>query len=42
METRYTYNTLEDFLISHPLDVDTEMDDGWGKEMPFHFVLISE
>ena len=34
METRYTYNTLEDFLISHPLDVDTEMDDGWGAKFP--------
>jgi len=30
MSTKYKYNTLEDFLISRPLNVDAEMDDGWG------------
>jgi class 3 adenylate cyclase len=34
MKTTYRYNTLEDFLISHPLTVDVQLDDGWGASFP--------
>lgn len=34
MKTIYRYNTLEDFLISHPLTVDAQFDDGWGASFP--------
>jgi len=34
MKLRYKYNTLEDFLISRPLTVDAELDDGWGASFP--------
>lgn len=34
MATKYKYNSLEDFLISHPLTVDAEFDDGWGAYFP--------
>jgi len=31
---KYKFNTLEDFLISHKLTVDTVLDDGWGAYFP--------
>src|SRR5205823_660543 len=31
---KYKYNSLEDFLISHPLTVDGELDDGGGATFP--------
>lgn len=31
---KYKYNSLEDFLISKPLTVDGELDDGWGALFP--------
>lgn len=34
MKTKYKYNTLDDFLVSHPLTVDVEFDDGWGASFP--------
>lgn len=34
MTTEYRFNTLEDFLISRPLNVDVELDDGWGAKFP--------
>jgi class 3 adenylate cyclase len=30
----YRYNSLEDYLISHPLDVNGIADDGWGATFP--------
>ena len=29
-QVKYRYRTLEDFLISNPLSVDGQLDDGWG------------
>jgi len=40
MGTKYKYNTLEDFLISHPLNVDIEADDGWGAKFPVKGIEI--
>ncbi|SMN01882.1 hypothetical protein SPONN_176 [uncultured Candidatus Thioglobus sp.] len=40
MKTKYTYNTLEDFLISHPLTIDEEADDGWGAKFPVKGITI--
>jgi class 3 adenylate cyclase len=34
MGIKYRFNTLEDFLISRPLNVDVELDDGWGARFP--------
>ena len=34
MEIKYEYKTLEDYLISHPLTVNTELDDGGGAYYP--------
>jgi hypothetical protein len=31
---QYRYNSLEDYLISHPLTVDAQLDDGWGAMFP--------
>lgn len=31
---QYRYNSLEDYLISTPLTVDAELDDGWGAKFP--------
>lgn len=31
---KYKYNSLEDFLISNPLSVDGQLDDGWGAWFP--------
>lgn len=31
---KYRYNSLEDYLISHPLMLDVELDDGWGAKFP--------
>jgi class 3 adenylate cyclase len=30
----YRYNSLEDYLISHPLTVDGQLDDAWGASFP--------
>lgn len=30
----YRYNSLEDYLISNPLTVDGQLDDGWGASFP--------
>lgn len=30
MKTRQGYNTIEDFLISHPLTADVEIEDEWS------------
>ena len=30
----YRYNSLEDYLISHPLNVNGVADDGWGAAFP--------
>jgi hypothetical protein len=32
--TKYPYNSLDDFLKSHRLDVDGLLDDGWGAPFP--------
>ena len=40
MGTKYKYNSLEDFLISHPLNVDIEADDGWGAKFPVKGIEI--
>lgn len=40
MGIKYKYNTLEDFLISHPLNVDVEADDGWGAKFPIKGIEI--
>jgi class 3 adenylate cyclase len=32
--TKYAYNSLEDYLQSHRLDVDGLLDDGWGSAFP--------
>jgi len=40
MQTKYKYNTLEDFLISHPLNIDVERDDGWGAKFPIKGIEI--
>lgn len=34
MTIRYNYNSLEDYLISNPLNVDGVLDDGWGAPFP--------
>lgn len=34
MATKYSYNTLEDFLISNILSIDGTVDDGWGAYFP--------
>jgi hypothetical protein len=34
MGIKYSYKNLEDFLISHPLTVDAELNDGWGAYFP--------
>ena len=31
---KYRYSSLEDFLISNPLSVDAQLDDGWGALYP--------
>jgi hypothetical protein len=31
---KYNYNSLEDFVISNPLTVDGQLDDGWGAFFP--------
>jgi hypothetical protein len=31
---KYKYHSLDDFLVSHPLTVDGELDDGWGATFP--------
>lgn len=31
---QYRYNSLEDYLISHPLTIDAQLDDGWGANFP--------
>jgi class 3 adenylate cyclase len=31
---QYRYNSLEDYLISHTLTVDAQLDDGWGAKFP--------
>lgn len=33
-KVKYHYNSLEDFLISNPLSVDGQLDDGWGAIFP--------
>lgn len=33
-QVRYRYRTLEDFLVSNPLSVDGQLDDGWGAIFP--------
>ena len=33
-QVKYRYRTLEDFLISNPLSVDGQLDDGWGAIFP--------
>jgi len=33
-KTKYSYHSLEDFLISRPLTVDAELNDGWGAMFP--------
>jgi class 3 adenylate cyclase len=30
----HNYKSIEDFLISHPLNIDAELDDGWGAFFP--------
>ena len=32
--TKYNYHSLEDFLISNPLTIDGQLDDGWGAAFP--------
>ena len=35
MKNKYhNYKSIEDFLISHPLNVDAELNDGWGAYFP--------
>ncbi len=34
MKTRQSYHTIEDFLISHPLTVDVEVEDEWSGSFP--------
>ena len=34
MTIKYKYNSLEDFLTSKPLNIDGELDDGWGAYYP--------
>lgn len=34
MKVKYRYNSLEDFLISKPLNLDGQLDDGWGAAFP--------
>jgi class 3 adenylate cyclase len=34
MDVKYRFQSLEDFLISVPLTIDTEFDDGWGARFP--------
>lgn len=36
-QVKYRYRTLEDFLISNPLSVDGQLDDGWGAVFPDYF-----
>jgi hypothetical protein len=36
----YPFHSLQDFLISKPLSVDTDMDDGWGARYPIKGRLI--
>lgn len=33
-EIKYNYKSIEDYLISKPLTVDTCLDDGWGAKFP--------
>lgn len=33
-KVKYRYKSLEDFLISNPLSVDDQLDDGWGAIFP--------
>lgn len=33
-KVNYRYTSLEDFLISNPLSVDAQLDDGWGADFP--------
>ena len=33
-KVKYRYRSLEDFLISNPLSVDGQLDDGWGAYFP--------
>lgn len=40
MTTHCRYNSLEDFLRSHPLTVDAELDDGWGAKFPVKGIEI--
>lgn len=37
---RYKYNSLEDFLISNPLNIDGMLDDGWGAFFPVKGIEI--
>lgn len=37
---RYKYNSLEDFLISNPLNIDGMLDDGWGAIFPVKGIEI--
>ena len=34
MALKYKYNSLEDYLISKPFNIDGELDDGWGAHFP--------
>lgn len=36
----YRYNSLEDYLISSPLTVDGQLDDGWGAKFPVKGIEI--
>ena len=34
MSIKYKYNSLEDFMTSNPLNIDGNLNDGWGAEFP--------
>lgn len=34
MRIPYKYKSIEDFLITHPLNIDAELNDGWGAYFP--------